>query len=281
MLPDFRQFCAITILTLSVLVFAFGAAGILRTAHEDFSGLQFWNAGREPGLARYADRTRMATSFVQPEPVPLSLSVLEVTPAVDRIAEQKPAAVIETGAAEGNSQNEVKTETIAAAPAQADASAQSETAAQAQTDVPVTSEREDTPLPMSSPAREDDTPTIREAKAEAKSEADVHSGPGAKAQTEATPIGPAPASIAKADEAGAAPSAEARPARVRPASTARKPASIARPKARRVQTRRRVVRRTTRPPAPQQAAQQFVNPFEAIFGKPFQAGTTTTTSVRR
>ncbi len=53
MLPDFRQLVAMTCLALSVLIFAFGAAALLRTAHDDFAALQSQRAGREPGRAQF------------------------------------------------------------------------------------------------------------------------------------------------------------------------------------------------------------------------------------
>lgn len=54
MLPDLRQLVAMTCLALSVLIFAFGAAALLRSAHDDFAALQSQRAGREPGRAQFA-----------------------------------------------------------------------------------------------------------------------------------------------------------------------------------------------------------------------------------
>lgn len=54
MLPDVRQLVAMTCLALSVLVFAFGAAALLRSAHDDFTAMQLQRAGREPGRAQFA-----------------------------------------------------------------------------------------------------------------------------------------------------------------------------------------------------------------------------------
>lgn len=77
MLPDLRQLITFTLLSVSVLVFGFGAAALLRSAHDDFSGLQFWRAGREPGLTRNAENT----GPLLPAPRdPLSLASVQIAP---------------------------------------------------------------------------------------------------------------------------------------------------------------------------------------------------------
>ena len=57
MLPGFRFLFGATILLLSILVFGFGAAALLRTAHEEFASAPAWRPAPETRFAQAHEAT--------------------------------------------------------------------------------------------------------------------------------------------------------------------------------------------------------------------------------
>src|SRR5262249_60609711 len=57
MLPGFRFLFAATMLSMSLLIFALGAAALLRSAHEEFASNPTWRATPEVTFAQAGDTT--------------------------------------------------------------------------------------------------------------------------------------------------------------------------------------------------------------------------------
>jgi hypothetical protein len=74
MLPGFRFLFAAIVLSMSVLVFGFGAAALLRTAHEEFASTPSWQPAPE---TRFAQNRPAASSAPQPGSQPV-LAMLRV-----------------------------------------------------------------------------------------------------------------------------------------------------------------------------------------------------------
>lgn len=74
MLPGFRFLAATVLLTVSIVVFALGAAALLRSTHGEFAGTQFTRATQEPLFAQRWDTSlptiallRVETSSSEPQ----------------------------------------------------------------------------------------------------------------------------------------------------------------------------------------------------------------------
>ncbi len=74
MLPGFRFLFAAIVLSMSVLVFGFGAAALLRTAHEEFASTPSWQPAPE---TRFAQNHPAAPPAAQPASPPV-LAMLRV-----------------------------------------------------------------------------------------------------------------------------------------------------------------------------------------------------------
>src|SRR6201990_3171405 len=64
MLPGFRFLFAAVVLSMSVLVFGFGAAALLRTAHEEFANTPSWQPAPETRFAQTPPAPQPATQPV-------------------------------------------------------------------------------------------------------------------------------------------------------------------------------------------------------------------------
>lgn len=64
MLPGFRFLFAAVVLSMSILVFGFGAAALLRTAHEEFANTPSWQPAPETRFAQSPGATQPATQPV-------------------------------------------------------------------------------------------------------------------------------------------------------------------------------------------------------------------------
>ena len=64
MLPGFRFLFAAIVLSMSILVFGFGAAALLRTAHEEFANTPSWQPAPETRFAQSRDASPPATQPV-------------------------------------------------------------------------------------------------------------------------------------------------------------------------------------------------------------------------
>jgi hypothetical protein len=80
MLPGLRTLAATVLLAVAILTFAFGAAALLRVAHEDFATLQTWRPAMDP----------LAETVAAQEPGAPTLAALRIEPEPE-IAE-RPAA---------------------------------------------------------------------------------------------------------------------------------------------------------------------------------------------
>ncbi len=76
MLPGIRFLLAAIVLSMSILVFALGAAALLRAAHEEFASTPAWRVAPEPKFARQNEPAREA---LREEPMPV-LAILRVEP---------------------------------------------------------------------------------------------------------------------------------------------------------------------------------------------------------
>lgn len=294
MLPDFRQLFMITVLSLSVLIFAFGAAGLLRTAHEDFSAIQFWQAGREPGLARYADGLRgseqqMTLSVLQvsnaseapavqaqPEiktsvsapPAPDAIArpennaaVLAIAPAEEKAAGALPSTA-ERPAAAPTADQDQKQAAIASAQSAPEAKPVAETTASthqpgAQQELPASAEPAGNAASPAPPAQE--RVAVQPAPAATTSPEPIidTSTQAVAAVTPAAPVA--------ATEQAAKPAAKTKTPLFRP-KIAKPAAKSATRNARRIKAQKRIARARVAKPAPKQAAATFNNPFAELFG---------------
>ena len=64
MLPGFRFLFAAVVLSMSILVFGFGAAALLRTAHEEFANTPSWQPAPETRFAQNPPAPQPATQPV-------------------------------------------------------------------------------------------------------------------------------------------------------------------------------------------------------------------------
>src|SRR6478735_4525167 len=85
MLPGLRMLAATVLLAFAVVTFAFGAAALLRVAHEDFAVLPTWRPAMDPlaetVAAKEQDRPVLAALRVEPEAETTQQIVPEVKPA--------------------------------------------------------------------------------------------------------------------------------------------------------------------------------------------------------
>jgi hypothetical protein len=81
MLPGIRFLLAAIVLSMSVLVFALGAAALLRASHEEFASAPAWRVAPEPKFARQNEPARETSrEALSEEPMPV-LAILRVEPA--------------------------------------------------------------------------------------------------------------------------------------------------------------------------------------------------------
>ena len=93
MLPGLRTLAAAVLLAFAIVTFAFGAAALLRVAHEDFAVLPTWRPSMEP----------LGETVAAPEPDMPVLAALRVEPQLEapsQIAPDKPLAAPEPAPAE-------------------------------------------------------------------------------------------------------------------------------------------------------------------------------------
>lgn len=71
MLPGFRFLAATVLLTISIVVFALGAAALLRSTHGEFTGTQFTRATQEPLFAQRWDTNLPTIALLRADPAPV------------------------------------------------------------------------------------------------------------------------------------------------------------------------------------------------------------------
>jgi hypothetical protein len=102
MLPGLRTLAATVLLAFAVITFAFGAAALLRVAHEDFAVLPTWRPAMDPltetVAAKAPDQPTLAVLRVEPDPETTQQIVPEAKPSppveIVAPAPQPPAAVV-------------------------------------------------------------------------------------------------------------------------------------------------------------------------------------------
>jgi hypothetical protein len=96
MLPGLRFLAATVLLTISIVVFALGAAALLRSTHGEFTGVQFTRATQEPLFAQRWDTSLPTIALLRADPSPGE------TPAAPA---QQPDAVNKAGAPDDEPSN--------------------------------------------------------------------------------------------------------------------------------------------------------------------------------
>jgi len=89
MLPGFRTLAAISLLAVAIVIFALGAAALLRVAHEDFATLQTWRPAMDP-----LPGTVAAREAGEPATPTLAALRIEPDPAIAEQIVSPPAAAI-------------------------------------------------------------------------------------------------------------------------------------------------------------------------------------------
>jgi hypothetical protein len=92
MLPGFRFLFAAIMLSMSILVFGFGAAALLRTAHEEFASTPSWQPAPE---TRFAQSREATPPLAQPSSQPV-LALLRVDDAPQAAAKETPGETPDT-----------------------------------------------------------------------------------------------------------------------------------------------------------------------------------------
>jgi hypothetical protein len=87
MLPGFRFLFAAVVLSMSILVFGFGAAALLRTAHEEFANTPSWQPAPETRFAQSSPAPQLAT-----QPVLAMLRVDDLPKDAPKEAADQPAS---------------------------------------------------------------------------------------------------------------------------------------------------------------------------------------------
>jgi hypothetical protein len=267
MLPGFRFLFAAIVLSISLLVFGFGAAALLRTAHEEFASTPSWQPAPE---TRFAQDRPAASSAAQPASQPV-LAMLRVDdPAKETLKADQPApdaapatAAVDQAAPTATAPQSVP-EKIAALPA-ADSSPRETTkeTAQPEAAMPEAPVAESPPQVVTdAPAAADPTTTTQQptkevaaaaaaeiAQASPKQAAPEHAAPEAAPEPTSAPIIPVdPGSISTRIATLGGPAVTIEPSKAKPDSAKSDDSAVKkRQRARReVRRRRIVVRRLVR-----------------------------------
>ncbi len=193
MLPGFRFLFGAIVLSMSVLVFGFGAAALLRTAHEEFASAPAWRPAPETRFAQSQDNTQAT------QPV---LALLRIDDAPKEAAKEAPHDTLKDA-----DKDAAKVEPQALDDVAMKAPAEPATAPSPQPDPDKTAALQ----PMDAPPPAAATPETAPPQAEAT--ASPTALDQAKLATAVQPSAdtPAPTAVAPASEAAPLPDAEAAP----------------------------------------------------------------------
>jgi hypothetical protein len=281
MLPGFRFLFAAIVLSMSILVFGLGAAGLLRAAHEEFASTPQWHAAPETNFAQQAETTGPVLAMLHvdapvaeqkaPDEVPQTATPTEqpaILPApADPEAKAVPVELEKTAVLQPDDSPPFETAKPEAAKPEI---AQAETA---KPEIPVAespAQQEATPVqPIAAATAVETKMAISEAPLEEASSPARESAPAVREQARETEQASPPASIDPSSDAGIAstkiatlggpPVAIEGPPPAKP-DVAKHDRSLAKKRAeeRRTKRHRRMV---SRAPVTQQALQQPSDPF--------------------